>query len=138
TGRCSSPRIPIDHRSTHMSIGWKRMLFALGAFFVGAHPAAAQDAADAPPQDNVVVLGGALPPYAAINFVAGAGRVVAEPVTGKPYSAEAVTETVQVLADGNRIVNTHRARVYRDSEGRTRREQTLAGPSATAGGEPVT
>ena len=42
---------------------------------------------------------------------------------GKPYSAEAITESTQVLADGNRIVRKSVTRVYRDSEGRTRREQ---------------
>jgi hypothetical protein len=42
---------------------------------------------------------------------------------GKPYSAEAVNEFVQTLADGNRIVRKTSARVFRDSEGRTRREE---------------
>jgi hypothetical protein len=42
-----------------------------------------------------------------------------------PYSAEAITEEIQVLADGNRIVNKTSSMLYRDSEGRTRREQTL-------------
>jgi hypothetical protein len=46
-------------------------------------------------------------------------------VKGSPYSAQAVTETTQLLSDGNRIVNTSSAAVYRDREGRTRREQTL-------------
>ncbi|HEU4767199.1 MAG TPA: hypothetical protein VFS77_07480 [Pyrinomonadaceae bacterium] len=46
-------------------------------------------------------------------------------VKGAPYSAESVTESVQVLGDGNRIVNKFTSMVYRDSEGRTRREQTL-------------
>jgi hypothetical protein len=48
-------------------------------------------------------------------------------VKGAPYSAEAVTETIQILGDGNRIVNRITSTVYRDSEGRTRREQTLKG-----------
>jgi len=48
-----------------------------------------------------------------------------KPIKGAPYSAEAVTETTQVLGDGNRIVNRSTASLYRDSEGRTRREQTL-------------
>lgn len=43
-------------------------------------------------------------------------------VTGAPYSAEAVTETSQTLADGNRIARKSVTRIYRDSEGRTRRE----------------
>ena len=41
---------------------------------------------------------------------------------GAPYSAEAVSESTQTLADGNRIVQKSIARVYRDGEGRTRRE----------------
>jgi len=58
-----------------------------------------------------------------------AGKVV----TGAPYSAQAVTERVQVLADGNKIDQKTTANVYRDSEGRTRREQTMGpiGPWAT-------
>jgi hypothetical protein len=42
---------------------------------------------------------------------------------GVPYSAEAVTESTQTLADGNRINHKATTRVYRDSEGRTRRDQ---------------
>ena len=43
-------------------------------------------------------------------------------VTGAPYSAEATTESIQVLADGNRIVRRTTVKVYRDGKGRTRRE----------------
>lgn len=46
-------------------------------------------------------------------------------VKGAPYSAQAVTESTQTLSDGNRIVNTRTAAVYRDGEGRTRREQSI-------------
>jgi hypothetical protein len=46
-------------------------------------------------------------------------------VKGAPYSAEAVTERTQTLGDGNRIVHKSSAKVFRDSEGRTRREQQL-------------
>lgn len=48
------------------------------------------------------------------------------PVKGAPYSAEAVNETIQTLADGNRIVQRSSAMQYRDSEGRERREETSA------------
>ena len=59
-------------------------------------------------------------------------------VKGVPYSAEAVTETVQTLADGNRIVNKTTSVLYRDSEGRTRREQSLNAIGAFVnGGEPI-
>lgn len=56
-------------------------------------------------------------------------------VKGAPYSAQAITESTQTLTDGNRIVNKSTASVYRDSEGRTRREQTLKaiGPFANGG-----
>ncbi|MDQ3746221.1 MAG: energy transducer TonB [Acidobacteriota bacterium] len=61
-------------------------------------------------------------------------------VRGAPYSAQAVTESVQALADGNRITHKSTAQVYRDSEGRTRREQTIAaiGPYSVAGDPPQT
>lgn len=49
-----------------------------------------------------------------------------EPVAGAPYSAEAVTEVVQVLADGNRITRQSKTSLYRDASGRTRREGGVA------------
>src|SRR5256885_544104 len=48
--------------------------------------------------------------------------VESEVVKGAPYSAEVLNDTVQTLSDGNRIFRHTVARVYRDSEGRTRRE----------------
>lgn len=47
------------------------------------------------------------------------------PVKGVPYMADAVTETVQRLADGTRITNSNTTKVYRDSEGRTRTDTTV-------------
>ena len=44
-------------------------------------------------------------------------------VKGAPYSADVINESVQVLSDGNRIVHRSTSRVYRDGEGRTRREE---------------
>ncbi len=59
-------------------------------------------------------------------------------VVGAPYSADSVTERVQVLADGTRISATSKGSVLRDSEGRTRREQTLGaiGPMFADGKDP--
>src|ERR1700720_3385898 len=56
-------------------------------------------------------------------------------VKNAPYSAEALTETTQTLADGNRISRKTNATLYRDSEGRTRREESLGaiGPWASSG-----
>ncbi|MEX2662274.1 MAG: hypothetical protein WD227_10095 [Vicinamibacterales bacterium] len=50
------------------------------------------------------------------------GAVETRITPDRPYSAEAVNETVQVLADGNRISRRSVTKVYRDSAGRTRRE----------------
>jgi hypothetical protein len=50
--------------------------------------------------------------------------------TGAPYSAEAITEFQQTLADGNRIVRRSIVRIYRDSEGRVRRENVAADGAA--------
>jgi hypothetical protein len=52
--------------------------------------------------------------------LAGGGTVV-----GAPYSAVAITETTQTLADGSHIVHNSSATVYRDSQGRERREDPL-------------
>jgi len=53
-------------------------------------------------------------------------------VKGAPFSAEAISESVQVLADGNRIVRNSNHRMYRDSEGRFRREGTAGSGGALA------
>jgi hypothetical protein len=60
-----------------------------------------------------------------------AGKVV----TGAPYSAQAVTQFNQTLADGNHIQRTNTASVARDSQGRTRTERSVGaiGPLAGSG-----
>jgi hypothetical protein len=66
--------------------------------------------------------------------LAGPGlRFEGEPVKDAPYSAEAVTESTQTLSDGNRIHRENRSLIYRDSQGRTRREESITalGPWAT-------
>lgn len=50
-------------------------------------------------------------------------------ITGSPYSAVAVTENVQTLADGNRIVQNRSEKLYRDGQGRERSE-TVDGAEA--------
>jgi hypothetical protein len=52
------------------------------------------------------------------------------PVTGAPYSAQRVSEHVQVGADGTRFTQNNRQEtIYRDSQGRTRTERAMAGPN---------
>ena len=73
-------------------------------------------------------------------FVSSEMSIDGKVVKGAPYSAQAVTEMVQTLADGNRIVRRTTASVYRDGEGRTRREQTLnaVGAYSASGDAPQT
>ena len=109
-------------------------LLALASITVAQQPA---------PEGNVlikqrIVQGpeGGPPPLPDGNFVFMASESFGgKVVKGAPYSAEAVTETIQTLGDGNRIVNRITSMVYRDSEGRTRREQNFKGLGIFGQGE---
>lgn len=68
--------------------------------------------------------------YVASSMVSGRS------VKGAPYSADAVNESTQVLADGNRIVRRNSTKLYRDGEGRERREESISRPG-TSQGEPA-
>jgi hypothetical protein len=61
------------------------------------------------------------------------GGFLGAAVKGAPYSGEEVTEFTQVLADGTRIHTESHTNVYRDSEGRVRRES----PDAVSIWDPV-
>jgi len=60
-------------------------------------------------------------------FFAGAQLERERVVQGAPYCADAVHETVQTLADGNRIVQRQASRQCRDGQGRTRQEVGAGG-----------
>ena len=51
-------------------------------------------------------------------------------VRNSPFSADAISESVQTLADGNRIVRTSTSKLYRNSEGRFRQEHASGNGSA--------
>lgn len=53
-------------------------------------------------------------------------------VIGAPFSAEAISESLQVLADGNRIARSSSNKMYRDAQGRFRREG-IANPGTAFG-----
>jgi hypothetical protein len=116
-------------------------LLAVAALFVLTTAALAQQPQPAP-EGNVMIKQrvfqgpeGAPPPLDR-NFVFVASESFSgKVVKGAPYSAEAITETIQTLSDGNRIVNRLTSSVFRDSEGRTRREQTLKGLGALGASE---
>lgn len=60
---------------------------------------------------------------------AGPGRAV---VTGAPFSATETLTEQEALANGNSISNKWQSNIYRDSQGRTRTEETVT-PPATSG-----
>src|ERR1700693_3213787 len=68
-------------------------------------------------------------------FVRGEFGMAGKIVTGAPYSAQAVTQFTQTLADGNHIQKTTTASMARDSQGRTRTERSVGaiGPLAGSG-----
>jgi hypothetical protein len=69
---------------------------------------------------------GAPPPFAELKV-----PLEARTLKGAPYSAEVVNDYTQVLADGNRIVQHSTGRVYRDKDGRVRREEDRASGTPT-------
>jgi hypothetical protein len=70
-----------------------------------------------------------------ISFFSAEFSSEGKQVKGQPYSGETSTESTQTLSDGTKITNKSKARIFRDSLGRTRREQSLqsVGPWATEG-----
>src|SRR5688572_4683544 len=98
---------------------------------LAAVPLVAMAAADAWAQGTVVFRGrgeSAAPagdvlfatpvPAGRVGVIAVEPLETGRPVKGAPYSADAVTETEQVLADGNRIEHRSSSSIARDSKGR--------------------
>lgn len=104
------------------------------------HGAFAQEAPDPKPVPEIkaqISMSARAMPDQTFQFVGGQ-LLGGEPVKGAPYSAEAVTQTTQTLADGSRIVNSSSSMIYRDSEGRERREESIGKLGAmSAEGTPV-
>jgi len=61
-------------------------------------------------------------PVAAARVLSEISASTDKIVKGSPFSGEAVSETVQTLADGNRIVRRWSEKLYRSSDGKFRRE----------------
>lgn len=100
---------------------------ALGLLALAAVAAAQTPAPEAP---HRLVLADSLP---------FAAEVVRDEriVQGAPYCADAVHETVQTLADGNRIVHRQSSRLCRDAQGRTRQEVERGGRKVVYLRDPV-
>jgi hypothetical protein len=83
-------------------------------------------------QEGDVMFAGTGGPIELLGFAGMHGGKV---VTGAPFSATAVSETTQTLADGNHISRKTQSNLFRDSQGRVRKEVTFDGfgPLAAAG-----
>ncbi len=69
------------------------------------------------------------------NFHGGfQGMLQGKVVTNEPYSGVGVTTSMRTLSDGDKISESSCVKVYRDSAGRTRREETRN--SSTCGAAP--
>jgi hypothetical protein len=89
-----------------------------------------------PADDSMMLLAEAGPLAAGTHMLVGEGDTLAfaagelgreRVVKGAPYCADAEQESVQPLADGNRIVRKQTTRLCRDGEGRTRQEVDRGG-----------
>lgn len=86
-----------------------------GVYFCSAGMARGQEPPPPPPFGE---------PFELLGFEGGhAGHNV----KGAPYSAKATSETTQTLADGTTIRRTTQSALFRDSQGRSRREVALSG-----------
>jgi len=96
-----------------------RLAFPLGVLLAGM--AIAQE--PAPP-----------PPHSGGDFQYMHARMgMQKLVKGAPYSAQAVSQFTQTLADGSHIQRATTSSVARDSEGRVRREESVGAIGALAG-----
>src|SRR5262245_60156481 len=99
----------------------------------GTKGAFAQEKRTAAPPEmgvSITVAGRAGGEGAARVFAFEGGAVEARLVKDAPFSADTVSETIQTLADGTRIVQRSEGRMVRDSAGRTRNERSFQLPGA--------
>ena len=112
-----------------------------GIFLWSAGLAQAQEAPPPPPPGELAHAGGpgegmlAGPIGERIELLGFEGLHGGKVVTGVPFSAVAVQETNQTLSDGNRISRKSQVNLFRDSQGRIRKEVTISGlgPLAASG-----
>src|SRR5438067_6507469 len=98
------------------------LVAALSAIAQGPGPGRGPGRMGFPPPDGRGGPGGNGGPGA--RFLGAEAGMPGRIVKNAPFSGEMVTETTQTLADGNRIRQSTSVKMFRDSEGRTRREQS--------------
>ena len=109
-----------------------RILAALAAL-LSAPAALAQSARPVTPPTPEPELPRA--PEPGLRFISSEMSFSGKVVKSKPFSARTVSESTHTLSNGAKLTRRTTGMIYRDGEGRTRREQsaTTAGPFATSG-----
>lgn len=115
-------------------------LFLSGTLMLSAGIARAQEAPALPPRGEMLrggPEGDFMPPPMGdrIELLGFEGMHGGKVVSGAPFSAVAVSESTQTLSDGNHITRKTQTNLFRDSQGRVRREMNFSaiGTVAEAG-----
>jgi len=109
-------------RSVLKAIGPLAMavLFSAGAFAQQAPPPS-PDMAGQPPEGP----GPGGPGFHRMELLGFGGMHGGKVVTGAPFTGTAVTQSTHTLADGTKITNKTQVTLYRDSQGRFRKEGSM-------------
>lgn len=125
--------------SGKFSIGAGMAVLLAGLLVAGGFMAQAQSAAPQPnaagPGENVTYFRAGPGPLGAgdaMDFVGFEAGIGGKTVTGEPFTATINVQRTQTLADGNVINRTTTGTIARDSQGRVRRDMTLAAIGAFA------
>lgn len=115
----------------------KGVFRTMGPFTVAALFAAAAFGQEAPPPPPDMMTqqapegpggpgpGPGAPGFHRVELLGFGGMHGGKVVTGAPFTATAVTQSTHTLADGTKITNKNQVTLYRDSQGRFRKEGTM-------------
>ncbi len=98
-------------------------LFAAAAFGQEVPPPPPDMMAQQPPEGHGP--GPGAPGFHRMELLGFGGVHGGKVVTGAPFTATAVTQSTHTLADGTKITNKNQVTLYRDSQGRFRKEGTM-------------
>lgn len=103
----------------------KRVLIALPLVLAAASYLSAQESGNVSQESGNVVFAQGGAAGNGPTTMAAFHLAAMPPVVGAPYSGTITNQSVQTLADGNRIVETFTGSTARDSQGRTRQDAPL-------------
>ena len=113
-----------------------RLLFSWVALSLLACGASSAQVGDQGQSSEITSRGGTV---SGSVLVGDPALTLMQPIVGEPYSAEQESEHSQTLADGTRIDQKREvAKMYRDSQGRSRTERPLSGVILNSATGPIT